>query len=74
MCVCVCVPCYTSILIYTHTIYVCVGVPAGDYYREGVCVSACVSFTFAVYDSVCIITYYYAIDFCVNMYAFYAFL
>ena len=39
----VCVPGYTSILIYTHIIYVGVGVPAGDSVTARVFVSQCAS-------------------------------
>ena len=60
---CVCVSGYTSILIYTHTVYVCVCVYAYRllYECEDVCVSVC-QFHFALYEKVCVVRYYYAIE------------
>ena len=48
-------------------------VHAGESVIAGVlCFSVCQS-DFALHDYVCVITYYYAIDFCVSIYAFHAF-
>ena len=52
---------------------VCVCVCAGDLVRARVLCFSVSQFHFALYDSVCVVMYYCVIDFCVNIYAFHAF-